>query len=84
MTGMANACELSINVVTSNRPKALTGLGQTSLQWEGGFPILPHGRNTLPAEKREPKPGLLHVRNVVSPYSPRLHSVHGKAKRKRS
>ena len=28
MDGMVNTCELSINVVTSNKPKMLTGLSQ--------------------------------------------------------
>ena len=41
MDGMVNTCELSINVVRSNRPKMLIGLGQKGTVAGTGAPLSP-------------------------------------------
>ena len=52
MDGMVNTCELSINVVMSNEPKMLLGLGQKGHCSGYRVSIIPyHGHPTLPAER---------------------------------
>jgi hypothetical protein len=68
MDGMVNTCELSINVVMSNKPKMLRGLSQKALERVQGLDnILSWTRNATGGE-RAPHPSLSTVRNVVSPY----------------
>ena len=52
MDGVVNTCELSINVVMSNKPKMLLGLGRKG-HWSGyRVSIIPcHGHATFPAER---------------------------------
>lgn len=72
MDGMANICELSINVVTSKRLKVLMGRSQrgTAAGAEGslssamGTVLYGHAAGG----KGEPKPILSFMWNVVSPY----------------
>ena len=66
---MANSGELLINVVRTNKPKALTGLNQkVSGQVQG---CLPSPAVTVGATggEAEPKPSVVHPWNVVSPSS---------------
>jgi hypothetical protein len=67
--GMANSGELLINVVRSNKPKALTGLNQKvrgQVQRDLPSPVV-----VIPATggEAEPKPSVIHLWNVVSPSS---------------
>ena len=39
--GMVSRCERSINVVTVNKPKRLTGLRQKALWWVQGLRVYP-------------------------------------------
>ena len=67
--GMANSGELLINVVRSNKPKALRGLNQKvrgQVQRDLPSPVVVV-RAT--GEEAEPKPSLIHPWNVVSPSS---------------
>jgi len=67
--GMANPGELPINVVRSNKPKALTGLNQKvrgQVQWDPTSPVVVF-RAT--GGQAEPKPSVIHPWNVVSPSS---------------
>jgi hypothetical protein len=73
---MANICELSINVVNSNRPKMLTGRSQngnaagTEALSSSVMGKVLYGHAA--GGQREPKPILSFERNVVSPYRPSL------------
>jgi hypothetical protein len=52
MGGMVNTCELLINVVTSDKPKMLTGLGQKGHRSGYRVLLLPcHGHGTLSANR---------------------------------
>jgi hypothetical protein len=67
--GMANPGELLINVVRSNKPKALTGLNQKvrgQVQWDFPSPVVVV-RAT--GGEAEPKPSVIHPWNVLSPSS---------------
>jgi len=67
--GMANPGELLINVVRSNKPKALTGLNQKvrgQVQWDLPSPVVVI-RAT--GGEAEPKPSVIHPWNVLSPSS---------------
>ena len=67
--GMANSGELPINVVRSNKPKALTGLNQKvrgQVQRDLPSPVVVV-RAT--GGEAEPKPSVIHPWNVVSPSS---------------
>src|ERR1700757_2953392 len=67
--GMANSGELLINVVRSNKPKALTGLNQKvrgQVQRDLPSPVVVV-RAT--GGEAEPKPSVIHPWNVVSPSS---------------
>jgi hypothetical protein len=56
MDGMVNTCELSINVVMSDKPKMLIGLSQKAL-WTGmGAESSPLADNTATGEEAEPNP----------------------------
>jgi hypothetical protein len=66
---MANPGELLINVVRSNKPKALTGLNQKvcgQVQWDLPSPVVVI-RAT--GGEAEPKPSMIHPWNVISPPS---------------
>jgi hypothetical protein len=68
--GMANSGELLINVVRSNKPKALTGLNQKvrgQVQRDLPSPVVVV-RAT--GGEAEPTPSVIHPWNVVSPSSP--------------
>ena len=70
MEGMVSICELSINVVMSNKPKMLTGLSQKALERVQGLDnTLTWTRNAIGGE-RAPNPFVSILRNVVSPYCP--------------
>jgi hypothetical protein len=67
--GMANLSELPINVVRSNKPKALIGLNQKvrgQVQRDLPSPVVVI-RAT--GGEAEPKPSVIHPWNVVSPLS---------------
>jgi hypothetical protein len=67
--GMANSGELLINVVRSNKPKALRGLNQKvrgQVQRDLPSPVVVI-RAT--GEEAEPTPSVIHPWNVVSPSS---------------
>ena len=67
--GMANSGELLINVVRSNKPKALTGLNQKVRgQVQGDLPS-PAVAVRATGEEAEPTPSVIHPWNVVSPSS---------------
>ena len=64
---MANPGELLINVVRSNKPKALTGLNQKvrgQVQWGLPSPVVVVQAT---GGEAEPKPSVIHPWNVVSP-----------------
>jgi hypothetical protein len=67
MDGMVNICELLINVVTSNKPKALIGLGQTG-KWAGLEAFWSSNTDADPPANRQYLTHLLvYKRNLVSP-----------------
>ena len=68
MDGMVNVCELSINVVKSDKPKMLRGLSQKAPQWVQGLPRTLSWTPNATGEQREPNPSLSTLWNVVSPY----------------
>src|SRR5262245_39758891 len=68
MDGMVNTCELSINVVMSNKPKMLTGLSQKALERVQGLDNTLAWTSNAPGEQRAPNPFVSTLRNVVSPY----------------
>jgi len=67
--GMANSGELLINVVRSNKPKALTGLNQNGTWPSAGASSFPCRRCRVTGGQAEPKPSVIHPWNVVSPSS---------------
>src|SRR5271157_5877966 len=67
--GMANSGELLINVVRSNKPKALTGLNQKVRGQVQRDPPSPVVVNRATGGQAEPKPSVIHPWNVVSPSS---------------
>ena len=48
MDGMVNTCELSINVVMSNKPKMLTGLSQKARSQVRALSVSPNANIALP------------------------------------
>ena len=67
--GMANSGELLINVVRSNKPKALRGLNQKvrgQVQRDLPSPVVVVGAT---GGEAEPTPSVIHPWNVVSPSS---------------
>ena len=68
MDGMVNTCELLINVVTSGKPKMLTGLSQKALERVQGLDNILSWTHNAPGGERAPHPSLSTLRNVVSPY----------------
>jgi hypothetical protein len=67
--GMANSGELLINVVRSNKPKALRGLNQKvrgQVQRDHPSPVVVVGAT---GGEAEPTPSVIHPWNVVSPSS---------------
>jgi hypothetical protein len=67
--GMANSGELPINVVRTDKPKALIGLDQNGT-WPGaGASPFPCRRCRATGEQAEPTPSVIHPWNVVSPSS---------------
>lgn len=71
MEGMVNTCELSINVVMSNKPKMLIGLRQKALEWVQGLDHTLSWTRNAPGGERAPHPFGSTLRNVVSPYCSR-------------
>ena len=67
--GMANSGELLINVVRTSKPKTLIGLNQNGT-WPGaGASPFPCRRCRATGGQAEPKPSVIHPRNVVRPSS---------------
>ena len=73
MDGMVNRCELSINVVKDNKPKALTvsrrdhRLGPKGTEASSGTPRFPDADVDLPAKRQHLTHPMICKRNVVSP-----------------
>jgi hypothetical protein len=63
---MVSKCELLINVVMSNKPKALSGLSQKAYSRLSLSCVGTHGLTTV-GEKAEPNLLLSFMRNTVSP-----------------
>ncbi len=80
MDGMVNTCELSINVVMSNKPKMLTGLSQKALERVQGLDNILSWTPNAPGGQRAPNPfvstegrpvmGWIRVAPVVRATSP--------------
>ena len=68
MDGMVNTCELSINVVMSDKPKMLLGLRQKALERVQGLDNTLSWTGNAPGGQRAPHPSRSTLRNVVSPY----------------
>ena len=68
MDGMVNTCELSINVVMSDKPKMLLGLRQKALERVQGVDNILSWTPNATGGQRAPNPSLSPLRNVVSPY----------------
>jgi hypothetical protein len=66
--GMVSKCELSINVVTHNKPKMLTGLHQNGNAAGTGPGICPVMDINAAGEQRAPKPILSTSWNRVNLY----------------
>jgi hypothetical protein len=67
MNGMVNTCELSINVVMSDKPKMLPGLSQKALERVQGLDNILSWTRNAPGGQRAPNPFVSTLRNVVSP-----------------
>ncbi len=65
--GMENVSEPLINVVRTNKPKALTGLSQKARGWNRCFPFRLSQTIQPPAERRLLTHPMTHEWNVVSP-----------------
>ena len=76
--GMVNLGELLINVVRTNKLKALTSLSQKARGQGNEFPSSRTVVRTATGEQAGPNPSVIRARNVVSPHA----SQHGKAHRK--
>ena len=68
MDGMVNTCELSINVVMSDKPKMLLGLSQKALERVQSLDNTLSWTANAPGGQRAPNPSVSTLRNVVSPY----------------
>jgi hypothetical protein len=68
MDGMVNTCELSINVVMSDKPKMLLGLSQKALERVQSLDNTLSWTSNAPGGQRAPNPSVSTLRNVVSPY----------------
>ena len=68
MDGMVNTCELSINVVMSDKPKMLLGLSQKALERVQSLDNTLSWTSNAPGGQRAPHPFVSTLRNVVSPY----------------
>ena len=68
MAGMVNTCELSINVVMSDKPKMLRGLSQKALERVQGLDNILSWTPNATGGQRAPNPSLSTLWNVVSPY----------------
>ena len=67
MEGRVNTCELSRNVVMRTKPKMLTGLRQTALEWVQGLAHTLSWTPNAPGGERAPHPCVSTLWNVVSP-----------------
>jgi hypothetical protein len=67
MEGMVNTCELSLNVVMSDKPKMLRGLSHKALERVQSRDKTLSWTFNAPGGQRAPHPSLSTVRNVVSP-----------------
>jgi hypothetical protein len=63
-----HTCELSINVVMSDKPKMLLGLSQKALERVQSLDKTLSWTANAPGGQRAPHPSVSTVRNVVSPY----------------
>src|SRR5499427_4033624 len=68
MDGMVNTCELSINVVMSDKPKMLLGLSQKALERVQSLDNTLSWTCNAPGGERAPHPSVSTLWNVVSPY----------------
>ena len=68
MHGMVNTCELSINVVMSDKPKMLLGLSQKALERVQSLDNTLSWTPNAPGGQRAPHPSVSTLRNVVSSY----------------
>jgi hypothetical protein len=68
MDGMVNTCELSINVVMSDKPKMLLGLSQKVLERVQSLDNTLSWTANAPGGQRAPHPFVSTLWNVVSPY----------------
>jgi hypothetical protein len=68
MDGMVNTCELSINVVMSDKPKMLRGLRQKALERVQSLDNTLSWTANAPGGQRAPNPFVSTLRNVGSPY----------------
>ena len=68
MDAMVNTCELSINVVMSDKPKMLTGLSQKALERVQSLDNTLSWTSNATGGERAPNPFVSILRNVVSPY----------------
>ena len=68
MDGMVNTCELSLNVVMSDKPKMLLGLSQKALERVQSLDNTLSWTPNAPGGQRAPNPSVSTLRNVVSPY----------------
>ena len=67
MGSMVSKCELLINVVISNKPKALSGLSQNGMQSDAPFDTRGTRTDMTAGEEAEPNPPLSFTWNTVSP-----------------
>ena len=65
---MVNTCELSLNVVMSDKPKMLIGLRQKALERVQSLDNTLSWTFNAPGGQRAPHPFVSILRNVVSPY----------------
>ena len=66
MDGRVNTCELSINVVMSDKPKMLLGLSQKALERVQSLDNTLSWTPNAPGGQRAPNPSVSTLRNVVS------------------
>ena len=67
MDGMVSICELSINVVMSDKPKMLPGLSQKALERVQSLDNTLSWTPNAPGGQRAPHPFVSTLWNVVSP-----------------
>lgn len=78
LSGLTNTCESLINVVTKNKPKMLTGLGQKARGREQGFFSRSCRRHQYHRRKGGVCPTLVWTWNVVNQLSSSLRKADRK------